>query len=471
MTDWKAEVDKRKADLMTDLQTMLEVPSVRDDSKATDDAPLGPGPKAGLETFLGIAKRDGFRVKNIDNVVGYVELGDPDAKETLAVLAHVDEMPAGTGWDTDPFTPTIKDGKLFARGASDDKGPGMAAYYGLKIVSELGLPLKRKIRFIVGTDEESDWTGMTRYFEVEPAPTLGFSPDAEFPIINGEKGNITLKASFDGDQNADTVNTLVSFASGERDNMVPAEADAVVTSSDNEAFVAAFTAFLDKAPVTGEVTTDGDGIHLHVDGKASHGAWPENGINAGTYLGAFLATQTFDGAAANFVQFIADDVHDDTVGAHLGVKITDDVMGALSMNIGIMNFKDSHGEVTLNFRYPKNTSAEEITAAVVKGAEMHHGTAVAGRAMEPHYVSPEDPIVKTLLNVYHDQTGLPAKEEVVGGGTYGRLMKRGVAFGAMFPGVQDTMHQPNEFIPVEDIYRASAIYAQSIAELAAQTDD
>ncbi|GEK28383.1 dipeptidase PepV [Furfurilactobacillus siliginis] len=470
MTDWKAEVAQRKDDLMADLQTMLAVPSVRDDSKATDDAPLGPGPKAGLEAFLAIAKRDGFRTKNIDNVVGYVEVGDPDAAETLAVLAHVDVMPAGNSWDTDPFTPTIKDGRLYARGALDDKGPGMAAYYGLKIVSELGLPLNRKIRFIVGTDEESDWTGMHRYFEVEPAPTLGFSPDAEFPIINGEKGNITLTADFTGQQDVEANNTLVSFVSGERDNMVPAEADAVVTSSDNEALVSAFTAFLDAAPVTGEVIVDGDGVKLHVDGKASHGAWPENGINAGTYLGAFLASQDFSGVAADFLNFITADVHDDTVGDHLGLKITDEVMGALSLNIGILRFADQAGSVTLNFRFPKNTSAEVITESVAKAAAENHGTATAGRAMVPHYVPADDPLVQTLLNVYHDQTGLPAKEEVVGGGTYGRLMKRGVAFGAMFPGTPDTMHQPNEFIPVDDLYRAAAIYAQGIAELAAETD-
>lgn len=470
MTDWKAEVAQRKDDLMADLQTMLAVPSVRDDSKATDDAPLGPGPKAGLEAFLAIAKRDGFRTKNIDNVVGYVEVGDPDAAETLAVLAHVDVMPAGNSWETDPFTPTIKDGRLYARGALDDKGPGMAAYYGLKIVSELGLPMNRKIRFIVGTDEESDWTGMHRYFEVEPAPTLGFSPDAEFPIINGEKGNITLTADFTGAQAVEANNTLVSFVSGERDNMVPAEADAVVTSSDNEAFVSAFTAFLDAAPVTGEVTVDGDGVKLHVDGKASHGAWPENGINAGTYLAAFLDTQNFSGVAADFLSFVNTYVHDDTVGEHLGLKITDDVMGALSLNIGILRFIDQVGSVTLNFRFPKNTSAEAITEAVAKAAAVNHGTATAGRAMVPHYVPADDPLVQTLLNVYHEQTGLPAKEEVVGGGTYGRLMKRGVAFGAMFPGTPDTMHQPNEFIPVDDLYRAAAIYAQGIAELAAETD-
>ncbi|MGV0167050.1 dipeptidase PepV [Furfurilactobacillus sp. WILCCON 0119] len=471
MTDWRAEVDQRKDAFLSDLETMLKVPSVRDDSQATEDAPLGPGPKAGLDAFLAIAKRDGFRVKNIDNVVGYVEVGDPDADETLAVLAHVDVMPAGNGWETDPFTPTIKDdGFLYARGASDDKGPGMAAYYGLKIVSELGLPLKRKVRFIVGTDEESDWTGMTRYFEVEPAPTLGFSPDAEFPIINGEKGNITLTTTFAGEQDSSAVNTLVRFESGERDNMVPAEADAVVNSTDADTLVAAFEAYVAAQPVEGTASVEADGVHLHVDGKASHGAWPENGINAGTYLGAFLATQPFSGSALNFVSFIMDDVHDDTVATHLDLAITDDVMGALSMNIGIMKYADGKGDVTLNFRYPKNTTAEAITEGVTAAATAHHGSTVAGRAMVPHYVSADDPLVKTLLNVYHEQTGLPAKEEVVGGGTYGRLMKRGVAFGAMFPGAPDTMHQPNECIPVEDLYRSAAIYAQGIAELAAQED-
>jgi len=190
--DWKHETALRQDDFITDLKDLLAVESVRDDSKATPEAPLGPGPKDALLKMLAIAERDGFTTKNIDNLVGYIEIGPKDADEYVAILSHVDVMPAGEGWETDPFVPVVTDDKIIARGASDDKGPGMAAYYAFKILSDLKVPLKRRVRLIFGTDEENDWTGMTRYFEVEPAPVFGFSPDAEFPIINGEKGNVQV---------------------------------------------------------------------------------------------------------------------------------------------------------------------------------------------------------------------------------------------------------------------------------------
>ena len=145
--DWKAEVEKRRDDILEDLKTMLRIESVRDESIATADAPLGPGPKEALDAFLNIGKRDGFEVEEFDGMAGHIKFGD--GKEDLGILAHVDVMPAGKGWDTDPFNPVIKDGKLYARGASDDKGPSMAAYYGLKIVKELGTKVGEKAFILV----------------------------------------------------------------------------------------------------------------------------------------------------------------------------------------------------------------------------------------------------------------------------------------------------------------------------------
>ena len=153
--DWKQETEKRKAAYIEDLKALLAVESVRDDSQATPDAPLGPGPTAALVKMLAIAERDGFTTKNIDNIVGYIEIGPKDADEYVAILSHVDVMPAGEGWDTEPFEPVVTDDKIIARGASDDKGPGMSAYYAFKILSDLNVPLKRRVRLIFGTDEEN----------------------------------------------------------------------------------------------------------------------------------------------------------------------------------------------------------------------------------------------------------------------------------------------------------------------------
>lgn len=462
--DWQNLAQQYRDDYVADLKTLVGIDSSRDDSQATADAPLGPGPAKALNAFLALAQRDGFKVKNLDNLAGYVEYGE--GPETLAVLAHADVMPAGKGWDTDPFELTAKDGNLYGRGTSDDKGPALAAYYGLKMLKDQGIKPKMTIRFIIGTDEESDWTGMTHYLDKEPAPTLGFSPDAEFPLINGEKGNVTFETHFGG-QNAGDF-TLRDFESGLRPNMVPRDAQATVIVPDQDKLKTSFDMFLAHAPVTGEVTALADGaLQLNVVGKAAHGMEPKNGINAGTYLATFLGQFEFGADAADFLHLLANQLHDDSRAHRLGLNYTDKVMGDLTMNVGIMTFTAGDaGLINTNFRYPTGTGAAQILAGLKQATADMTVTIDQGREMVPHYVDPSDPLVTTLMAVYREQTGdTTAQPEVVGGGTYGRLMTRGVAFGALFPGTADTMHQANEFQPEADLLKAMAIYGQAMAEL------
>ncbi|WP_283678154.1 dipeptidase PepV [Lentilactobacillus sp. Marseille-Q4993] len=458
--DWQELSQSYKEDYLKDLEEMISIASVRDDEHTTDEFPLGEGPTKAMKKFLSFGERDGFKTKNLDNIVGYIEYGEGD--QTLAIQSHADVMPAGDGWDTDPFTLTIKDGIAYGRGTSDDKGPGLAAYYGLKMMKDQGLVPNMKIRLIVGTDEESDWTGMKHYFEVEPQPTFGFSPDAEFPLINGEKGNSTYEIKF-GNQNGEDF-VLRSFDSGLRTNMVPGNAVAVVETSDNQAFVDEFTKFLDTNPLSGDVKVTGDGVQVHVIGKAAHAMEPKNGVNAGTYLAKFLSQFNFDKDAKQFIEFAGNELHDDSRAHKINAAYTDDIMGDLTMNVGILTFDEKNGGlINTNFRYPKGTSDEEILDKLKAATS---ADVVETGHMVPHYVSKDDPIVKTLLGVYEKQTGEKNVEpEVVGGGTYARMMNRGVAFGALFPGTQDTMHQANEFQPVDDLIKAMAIYGESIFEL------
>lgn len=463
MTDWLKAAESQKNDYLNDLISLMKIPSVRDDTAATDEYPLGPRPSQALKAFLEMADQDGFKTKNIDNVVGYAECGAGD--ETLAILAHVDVMPAGKGWDTDPFNPVIKDGNLYGRGASDDKGPGMAAYYALKYLKDQGVKFNKRVRFIVGTDEESDWTGMHRYFEVEPALTLGFSPDAEFPVINGEKGQVSLLLSAPATNEGDF--QLLSFKSGLRFNMVPREAVAVVAVKDHQQLRDDFARFVGENPVSGNITEDADKLTITVIGKAAHGMEPEKGINAGTYLANFLDQYEFKAGAGSFIHFLGKYLHLDTRMDGFDGAFTDPVMGELTMNAGILNFtKESGGEINMNFRFPKGISPDDLQETVEKVASPLDITVKQGPAQKPHYVDPEDPIVKTLMQAYINQSGdKDARPEVVGGGTYGRLMKRGVAFGALMPNTPNTMHQANEFQPVNDLIKSMAIYMEAINNL------
>lgn len=465
--DWQKEVEARKDDLLQDLIDLLKVKSEREDDKVTPDAPFGPGPRDALLHMLAYGERDGFVVKNVDNYAGHIEYGEGD--ETLGIFGHMDVVPAGDGWDTDPYEPVVKHGKIFARGSSDDKGPSIAAYYGLKIIKELGLPLSKKIRFVVGSDEESGWGDMDYYFEHEEKPDFGFSPDAEFPIINGEKGNVSVAVQLPISNEGSY--TLTSFTSGLRANMVPGTAKANVSApSEKEAEVlkAAFEAYLEGRPVTGTAVVNDEKVSFDLVGKGAHGASPQSGINAATFLAQFLNEFDFAGGAKAFLQTAGTVLHEDFYGEKLTVAHEDVKMGKLTMNAGLFDFDSSkeQASINLNFRYPQGTDLDTIlTGLQATLGEFQATFRTEPHHMEPHYVPQDDPLVATLLSVYEDHTGEKGFEQIIGGGTYGRLLKRGVAYGAMFPDYTDTMHQANEFMELDDLFRAAAIYADAIYRL------
>lgn len=462
--NWKQEVEKRKEDLLNDLNTLLSIDSVRNDDLATEDAPVGPGPKKALLKFLEIGQRDGFTVKNVDNLAGHIEYGN--GEELMGVFGHVDVVPTGTGWDSDPFTPTIKNNRLYARGSSDDKGPSMAAYYAIKMIKELQLPVSKKVRLIIGTDEESGWKCMDRYMAVEQTPDFGFSPDADFPIINGEKGILTLYTHFD---NVETTSAtkIVEFTAGLRENMVPQDASVkFVTDIDFETIKEAVNVFAEKEPISATVKLEEGTIIIDVVGKASHGMAPMNGINAATYLATFLNQYPFSGTDKSFLTLITEKLHLEFYAEKLNLNYVDDVMGVLTMNAGVFNYTNNKGgSIALNYRYPKGVTADSLEKGLQEATKDYNVRITAGKSQVPHYVPSDDPLVKTLLDVYEEHTGHKGQEKTIGGGTYGRLLKRGVAYGAMFPHSIDTMHQANEFIDLDDLFKAVEIYADAIYRL------
>ncbi len=465
MIDFKAEVDKRKEAMLDDLISLLRINSERDDSQVDDKHPFGPGPVKALEHFLAMAERDGYKTRNIDNYAGDFEFGQGD--EVLGIFGHLDVVPAGSGWDTDPYEPVIKDDRIYARGSSDDKGPTLACYYALKIIKELDLPVSKKVRFIVGTDEESGWGDMDYYFAHNGLknPDFGFSPDAEFPIINGEKGNITEYLHFEGENTG--AFALHSFKGGLRDNMVPESATAVITASHPlNVLEATLTQFLSENNLKGSLKALDDKVELTVIGKSAHGSTPEAGVNGATFLAKFLNQFAFEGPAKAFLSIAGNTLHEDFDAKKLGLAFSDAKMGALSMNAGVFSFDANSNDntIALNFRYPKGIDSFVIKAGLenLKGITQ---VTLSEHEHTPHYVPMEDELVSTLLAVYEKQTGFKGYEQVIGGGTFGRLLERGVAFGAMFPGDENTMHQANEYMPLENIFRSAAIYAEAIYEL------
>ena len=460
--DWEKEVSHRSDELINDLSELVSIDSSRDIEHKTSDFPLGPGPAKALQTFLHFADRDGFETKNVDNLAGRIEFGDGD--DAIAILGHVDVVPEGPGWDTDPFEPVIKDGNFYARGASDDKGPSLASYYAMKIIKELKLPTSKKVQLILGTDEESEWVGINHYMEKETLPETGFSPDAEFPAINGEKGIVSFRVNFPTPE----IGLVKSFNAGIRPNMVPqnAEAELDLNLAKAEDLKASLNNFLaENTEVKGNTTTEDDTIKVQIIGKGAHAMEPFNGINAATYLAKFLTTLNLNDSEKSYFSFIANDLHLDFAGKHLGIANTDDVMGDLTLSPNIYEYDQTKANILLNIRYPKGDNGDTLTEKINQHLPENVTAVIEGHNQLPHFIDADDPLVQDLVGAYRDHTDDQTEPFTVGGGTYGRILKHGIAFGAMFPGDENVMHQPNEYINIDKLLKATAIYADAIYRL------
>ncbi|MGG1398627.1 dipeptidase PepV [Bacillus salipaludis] len=466
--DWIIEVEKRKEALLKDAQGLLHIKSLLDEENATQDAPLGKGVKAALDYMLTLGEKDGFIPKNVGNLAGHLEFGE--GRDLLGILCHVDVVPEGDGWTSNPYAAEVRDGRIYARGAIDDKGPTIAAYYAMKIVKELGLPLKKRVRMIIGTDEESNWRCVEHYFQHEEMPSLGFAPDTDFPIINAEKGI----SDFDMVQKGtDQVNTdanveVQTFFSGKRYNMVPDYAKAVIQIKENRAEITEmFTNFMNQYKLDHHYSEENQELTLEVKGISAHGMEPRNGKNAGLFLSEFLSKLNLDRKAAQYFQFVSRYFFDDSRGVHLGVAFSDDISGELTINPGKFCYtKESGGTIGMTCRYPV-TNKMEATKEKLDALLINEGFTIENFSdSKPHHVDEKDFLIQTLKKVYEEQTGEKAELLAIGGGTYARSLKSGVAFGPLFPGRPDVAHQKDEYIDLEDLFKATAIYAQAIYELA-----
>jgi succinyl-diaminopimelate desuccinylase len=467
--NWMEEVDKRKEGLFSDLQKLLQIKSILDEENATEAAPLGKGVKEALQYLLDLGEKDGFIPKNVDHLAGHLEFGEGD--DLLGILCHVDVVPEGDGWSVDPFGGEIKDGKIYARGAIDDKGPTMAAYYAMKIVKELGVPLNKRVRMIIGTDEESDWRCVEHYFKKEEMPTMGFAPDADFPIIYAEKGiadyDLVQQRKTDSTDETSSI-TVQSFQSGRRYNMVPDYAIAkLVMEEDHTRWIQKFQSFTEQEGVEGNYYVENGALVLEIKGVSAHGMEPKNGKNAGLFLAAFLNRLPLDHTAKNFYAFTTDYFYKESRGNYLGVNFRDDITGDLTINVGKLEYNEkAGGRLGLNMRYPVTFDLETAKEKLEEIVSEKDFVIENFSNSKPHHVSKDDVLVQTLKKVYEEQTGEEGELLSIGGGTYARSLEAGVAFGALFPGREDIAHQKDEYMYVEDLLKATAIYAQAIYELA-----
>ncbi|MBU8788718.1 dipeptidase PepV [Bacillus glycinifermentans] len=461
--NWELEVEKRKDDIVQDIQDFLKINSVLDEETAGPGKPFGEGIHKCLTALLDKGEANGFTVKNLDGYAGHIEWGE--GEEIIGILCHIDVVPPGDGWTSDPFAADIRDGRIYARGALDDKGPTMAAFHALKIVKELNLPLSKRVRLIIGTDEESDWRCVEHYFKHEEMPSAGFAPDADFPIIYAEKGLIDAVLYLDcpnGESSGGLV--LESLRAGRRLNMVPDDAEAVLSGTVTADVEQSFADFVKEKRAEGKITKNGDRCRIKVFGKSAHAMEPDNGINAGLILAEFLHTQALDSAGLHFVKAVSDAFSGDTRGKKLGIAVNDEISGDLTLNVGRIAYeKEKESTVGINIRYPVTETSGPVKEALER---LQGGKLVSFKDSKPHHVPKDHELIKTLQRVYEEQTGKRAELISIGGATYARSLQAGVAFGPLFPGRPDVAHQKDEYMEIDDLLRAASLYAQAIYELA-----
>ena len=428
-------IDIYKDKLIKSTQELIAIPSVKGEAK--QGMPFGEEINRALEHALKIGEKLGFLVGNVDGYAGFIEFGQ--GSETLGILAHLDVVPPGDGWTYPPFGGQIHDNKIYGRGAIDDKGPAMAALFAMKAVMEAGVPVNKKVRLILGTDEESGWEDMAYYFKNQPMPDFGITPDANYPVIHAEKGIVHIELYKEFSRDSADKSPIVSIKGGSRANMVPDSCICYLKDKEEP---------------------------LNVEGVSAHASMPEKGQNAIAKMLDLLNSRGLgDNDIDNFVKDLNRLIGFDTTGEGLGINLSDDVSGNLTLNLGVIDIDRNRGRAIIDIRFPVKYSQEEIMDVIEQRLNNTGIEAKVLHGQDPLYVPKDHFLVKTLSRVYKEQTGQDLEPMAIGGGTYARALKTGVAFGAVFPGKPELAHQKDEYIEIDDLILNAKIYAHAIAEL------
>lgn len=452
-------IDEHKDALVRDLQGCIRIPSLYGEDGS--GYPYGKPVQDCLAYMLRLCADMGFEAVNMDNQLGWCEYGE--GEEMVAVLGHLDVVPEGDGWTVPPYEGLVRDGRIYGRGTMDDKGPTVAALYALKAIAASGLPLKRRIRILFGLNEESGSADM-KYYRSHGGeiPVMGFTPDGEYPVINGEKGLITERYACDFDPEGDL--RLLEMRGGTAHNIVPNYAMARFACSGELADkICALQAEAIRCSRTG------DGVLVEAAGVSAHGGTPHEGVNANGRLVQFLAKLPLKGQLATAIHFLAEKLGMEYDGASLGIAMADAASGALTNNFGVLRGDAASVEVGLNYRYPVTKDFAMCGPQVQSAFESAGFRRIASVHKNALYMPEDSELVRRLMKVYRDCTGdTVSAPKCIGGGTYAKMLPNVLAFGPIFPGDEVREHKPDEFMEISRLLDNANILAEAMYALAAE---
>ena len=449
--DVKSRIYAYKDELLERLSKLVEVNSV--EGPASEDAPFGHGPKEALHRALKMMEDDHFKVVNLDNYIGYAEMGE--GEEVIGIIGHLDIVPAAQsdGWDNDPFTMVEKDGVLYGRGVSDDKGAVVASMIAMKVLRDIGFPLNKRIRLIMGTNEESGSKCLEHYVEKEGSVTYGFTPDGEFPGVYGEKG--MLRGVYRSKETK-----IIDIQGGLAPNVVCGKC--MIKVEKNSYSNKKLSDYFNNNSIEYTLLDEDDYDEIIVLGTAAHASLPELGVNAISHL---LVGLKESGYQDPFVDFYINHFGLTTDGEYMGCKCEDEY-GALTWNNGVIGMHDGVIEGTIDIRFPVTMSSKQVLSMMEDHLEDDNGVVEMLGSTEPLYYSPDSPLVSNLVDAYREVTG---DEETmpmtIGGGTYAKGIDNTIAFGCSFPNKDYRIHNVNEYVEIEELLLQVEIYVLAIQKL------
>ena len=459
-------------ELINNLQELIKIPSVHEESNNPNE-PFGKNTVKALNYILDLGQKLGFRTKNIDGYCGYIEFGSGD--ELIGIIGHLDVVPEGENWTYPPFEAKIVDNKIYGRGSIDDKGPVMASLYAMKAVmdyaQEYSISINKRVRLILGLNEERDWKCIDYYKKHEEIPSIGFSPDADFPCIYAEKGLISpfLVMNYSNYKDRNIVLTNIDCNYNPL-NVVPKYCSCNIIVK-NEIKIKDVDNLIKKFAseynfnISTEIINDSE-LKVISYGIQAHAAHPDLGINAISRLIIVLdklfktyniVIPLFD----LFTKYIGLDFN----GNKLNINVPDE-SGALTLNVAQLYFENDNLKIGLNLRVPINTKFDLIENKFVLTCKNFDNVycEFTGKK-DPLYVSKDSYLVKTLCRIYNEATDSNAEPIAIGGATYARAFDNFVSFGANLPDQKDMCHQTDEFISIDNLILACKIYCKAIYEL------
>ena len=437
-------VNENSKDMIESIKAAVRINSVMDEDTATESMPFGKGVDESLRKTLEIAESLGFKTVYKDGYYGYAEVGE--GEELIGILGHIDVVPIGdeSKWKFPPFSATEEDGYIYGRGTQDDKGPTIAAMYAVKALLDAGVKFGKRVRFIIGGDEENLWRCIAKYTENgEEIPSMGFTPDSSFPVTNAEKSLVQFYLRGKGSKE---ISLNISGAL----NAVPGVANYTGKLADK------LSEKLDELKFDYEK----DGESVTVIGKRVHAASADKGVNAIERLCKALYEI---GVEEDIVRFVAE--LSDSVGSKILPNCIDDVSGTLTLNLGELIINEKESKIGFDSRVPVKFTIEDLEDAVKEKAANYGLEFEEFDRLKSLYVPADSELIKTLVSVYEQETGLEGTPKSSGGATYAKALDNCVAFGAMFPFDEKTEHQENERVNIKNMIKATEIYALSVYRL------